>query len=92
MTSPFFYPAYHCLTQVNDSGRGPVAITLVSFAHRAWSSARRPAPPLPPPVSGLEESRARLGTLLVLLGGGAARPYCSDEFIALDDRHSTPGG
>ena len=50
---------------------------------------RFPAPPLPPPVSSLEESRARLGTSLVLLGGGAARPYCSDEFIALDDRHDT---
>ena len=45
-----------------------------------------------PPVSGLEESCARLGTLLVLLGGGTARPYCSNEFIALDGRHGTPGG
>ena len=72
MTSPFFYPAYHCFTHVNDSGRGPVAITLVSFAHRAWS----PVVPArcPPPASGLEESRTRLGTLPVLLGGWHRSP------------------
>ena len=45
---------------------------------------------LPPPVPSLDDSRASLGTYLVLLGGSTARTYRSYELIAFDDRHGTP--
>ncbi len=41
--------------------------------------------PVPLWSLGLEKSRASLGTLLVVLGGGTARPYRSYKRIALDD-------
>src|SRR5215831_1806673 len=48
---------------------------------------------LPPPVPSLvDDGRASLGTLLVLLGGGTARAYRSYELLAFDDRHGTLSG
>jgi hypothetical protein len=90
-----FQPALELSVARQSRQTGPYC-SLTRLLHLPQSSLFNPtllfAMTVPFWSLGLEESRASLGTLLVLLGGGTACSYRSYKRIALDDRHSTPCG